>query len=482
MSQSPESIEELRARLAGLEGPARVEPLGNLAQKLFQRVASTPLDSPSARADLDEAIRCAEEVYRHHRAGDPQRPQVAAFLGYLLGFRDLQIQGASTRSQAISLLEEAIADGKFPVSSLAALRVLLAMLLITDSQNRLTSMVSLSAIDMMAGRRSPAATPDIDRAEELLRTVRATPGVSTDVSDMADLMSQMCELMKMMLGLGTKPMDLSALGSMFGRFTDLQNRFQAGGTGIFGIMRMALEPGAGVLDVPREEFPVLIMEDSEQEADAPGEPLPAAPEPRPERPGLLRSLLELLALDQDGRSAWAATARLLEPGSEVPGVETVDEAVALASEVVESDEVTLSEEETALAQFVYAATLCLRQRTDPDGDSTDCVLGAEALLSAVRALPAGHPEVPVVLRSLGAFLTAERPLAALDAVAAGFTGRFDAVLAGENLAADLKAELHALRCACRAAFAGAELRRAVEDLPGSYPWPVSLKAAASPPA
>ncbi|MET8996642.1 hypothetical protein [Amycolatopsis sp. NPDC004169] len=459
-----------------------MEPLSNLAQKLFQRVASTPLDSPSARADLGEAIRCAEEVYRHHQPGDPLRPQTAAFLGYMLGFRDLQIQGATTRSQAISLLEEAIADGQFPVSYLATIRVVLAMLLINHSQNRLTSMVSLSPIDMMAGRRSPAATPDIDRAEELLRTVRATTGVSTDVSDMADLMLQMCELMKMMLGLGTKPIDMSALGSMFGRFTDLQNRFQAGGTGIFGIMRNALEPGAGVLDVPPEEYPVLIMEDSDQETDAPGEPSPAAAKPGPARNDLLRSLLELLALGQDSRSAWAATARLLLPDSEVPGVETIDEAVALASEVVESDEVTLSGEDIALAQFVYAATLCLRQRTDPDGDSTDCVLGAEALLSAVRALPADHPEVPVVLRSLGAFLTGERPLAALDAVAAGFTGRFDAVLAGESLPAELKGELHALRCACRAAFAGAQLRKAVEELPGSYPWPVSLKAAASPPA
>ncbi|MGV9365775.1 hypothetical protein [Amycolatopsis sp. NPDC003731] len=482
MSQSTESIDELRVRLAGLQGPSRMEPLGNLAQKLFQRVAGTRLDAPSARADLDEAIRCGEEVYGYHRDGDPLRPRVAAFLGYMLGFRDLQIRGGADRPRAVALIEEAIANGKFPASWSAMLRVLLALLLISESQDRLTGMVSMSPVEMLAGRRSPAAVPEVDRAEELLREVRATSGISADVSEMADLMLQMCELMKMMLGLGTKPMDLSALGGMFARFTDLQQRFQDGGAGIFGIMRQTLEPGAGILDMPADERPVLVIEDdTEPPAEAPHEPVTPVAVPQPKRHDLLRSLLELLSLEQDGRGAWAATARLLLPGSEFPGVETVDEAVALASEVMESDESALSEEDSALAGFVYAAALCLRHRADPEGDGTDCVLGAEALLSAVRALPAGHPEVPVVLRSLGAFLTTERPLAALDAVAAGFTGRFDAVLATESLPADLKAELHALRCACRAAFAGTELRRAVEGLPGSYPWPVSLKAAAQQP-
>jgi hypothetical protein len=479
MPQSTETIDELRARLAGLTGSARVEPLGILAQKLFQRMSSAPLESPSARADLDEAIQCSDEVYSHHHERDPQRPQVAAFLGFLLAFREAQVRGGGERLRAIALIDEAIAHGRFAVSYLAMLRVLLAMMLVTNSQDQLMGMGSLSAIDMMAGRRSPAAMPDIDRAEQLLATVRETPGVSADVSDMADLMLQMCEMVKAILGLGTRPIDLSAMQGMFTRLGDLQGRFNAGGAGFFGMMRKALEPGAGILDLPHEERPVIILEDNaDASVDAPRERTPAPAAPQSTQGDLLHSLVELLSLERDGQSAWNAVAQLLLPDSDALDVETVDTAIGLASEVLESDDATLSEEDIALAHFVYATALCLRQRADSAGDGSDYVVGAQALLSAVRALPADHPEVPVVLRSLGAFLDPDRPLTGLDTLGAGFTGRLDALLATGNLSEDRKAELHALRCACRAAFAAVELRKAVDGLPANYPWPVPLKAAA----
>src|SRR6266702_1987441 len=226
MPQSTETIEQLRARLAGMKkGPARIEPLGNLAQKLFQRMMTAPLESPGTRADLDEAIECAGEIYEYHQDGDPQRPQVAAFLGYMLTFRSFHVQDTSGRERAMELLDEAIAYERFPVPYLAMLRVLLAMQLITGSQSQLTGTVSLSPIDMMAGRRSPAAMPDVDRAEQLLQTVRETSGVSKDVSDMAEALPQICELMKALLGLGTRPMALSAMQGLFSRLTDLQGRF-----------------------------------------------------------------------------------------------------------------------------------------------------------------------------------------------------------------------------------------------------------------
>ncbi len=127
MPQSTETIEQLRARLAGMKkGPARIEPLGNLAQKLFQRMMTAPLESPGTRADLDEAIECAGEIYEYHQDGDPQRPQVAAFLGYMLTFRSFHVQDTSGRERAMELLDEAIAYERFPVPYLAMLRVLLA--------------------------------------------------------------------------------------------------------------------------------------------------------------------------------------------------------------------------------------------------------------------------------------------------------------------------------------------------------------------
>ncbi|RSN46043.1 hypothetical protein DMC64_14975 [Amycolatopsis sp. WAC 04197] len=481
MPQTTETIDELRARLAGLTGPARTEPLGNLAQKLYQRMMTVPVESPSARADLDEAIRCADEVYGYHREDDPQRPQVAGFLGFLLAFRDSQVRSGGERSRAITLIEEAITRGTFAVNYSAILRVLLGMLLITNSEHRLTAMLSQSPIDMLTGRRSPAANPDLDRAEQLLLNVRETAGVTADILDMAELLLQMCELMKTLLGIGTNPFDLTAMQGFFGRFAELKRRFDTGGTGVFGLMRTALEPGAGILDMPREEVPVIIMEDDgEESANTPLEQTPAATPPLPARHDLMRSLVQSLSLDQNGEDTWHNTARFLLPGSTAPGVEIVDDTVALASEVMESDDVDLSEEDTALAHFVYATFLCLRQRADPDGDGTDYELGTEALLTAVRALPADHSAVPVMLRSLGAFLSPKRPLAGLEPVAAGFTGRLDAALAAGDLAADRAAELHALRCVCRAAFAAAELRKAIEGLPADYPWPVSLTAAARP--
>jgi hypothetical protein len=273
-------------------------------------------------------------------------------------------------------------------------------------------------------------------------------------------------------------MDLSALQGMFGRLADLQARFRAGGAGIFGMMRHALEPGAGILDLPPVEHPVIIMEDSDDEPPDPRAQTPAPVAPASTQGDVLRSLVELLSLERDGQSAWQAAATLLRPDAVAPDVETVDTAIAIASEVVESESTELSEEDVALAHFVYAVALYLRQRADSERESADYEPSAQALLSAVRVLPADHPELPVVLRSLGAFLDPERPLAGLEALAAGFTGRLDTLLATGNLPEDRRAELHALRCACRAAFAAAELRKAVNALPADYPWPVSLKAAA----
>ncbi|GLW91207.1 hypothetical protein [Actinokineospora globicatena] len=489
MSHTPETIDQLRARLAGLTGPARVEPLGNLAQKLLQRATSTSLESASSRADLDEAIRHMDEAYGHLRAGDPLRPQVGAVLAYALAFRESTRGGGADRPRTTALLEESIAHGKFPTSFLALLRVLLAMALINSAQDRLTGMTSLSPIDMIAGRRSPAPAPEADRAEQLLAEVLRTPGVSKDILDMAGLLSQMCGLMKALLGLGSAPLDLSTMQGMFATFADLQGRMgSAGGSGILGMLRHGLQPGSGgILDIAPEELPVIIMEDTPTPPSTPREQRPSHADPvavpqAPARDDMLRSLVEVLSLGRDDRGPWHAASLLLVPDAPAPDVETVDTAIAMASEVLESDGGALSEEDTALAHFLYAIALCLRQRSDAAGveyefESTDYELGARSLLSAVRALPVDHPAVPVVLRSLGAFLAPERPLAGLDALAAGFTGRLDSLLANGNLPADRTAELHALRCACRAAFAAAELRKAVAGLPADYPWPVSLKAA-----
>ncbi|MBB1158059.1 MULTISPECIES: hypothetical protein [Amycolatopsis] len=479
MPQTTETIDELRARLATLSGPARTEPLGSLAQKLFQRMTTAPLDSLSARTDLDEAIQCADEVYGHHREGDPQRPQVAAFLGYLLAFRTVRTGDGTHRPRAVELLEEAIEHGRFQVSYLAILRLVLAMLLFTGAQNQLTGMVTQTPADLLSGRRSPAALPDIDRAEELLHTVCDTDGVSADVSEMADLLLQLCDLMKAMLGLGDRPLDLSSMQNLFARFTELQARMANGGAGFSSLMRKAIESGAGVLNVRPDEVPVIIVEDAAEESPAVARAeAPAEVPPQPVQAELLQSLVASLSLD--GRRTWRTAAELLLPDTAPPTVESVDTAIALASEVLESETAELSEEDTAFTHFAHAVALRLRRRADPDGDGSDCELGARALLSAARALPIDHPELPVVLRCLGAFLPPERPLAGLDALAAGFTGRLDALLGSGNLAADRAAELHALRCACRTAFAAAELRKAVEGLPAGYPWPVSLKAAAQP--
>ncbi|MGW4393871.1 hypothetical protein ACWEHA_01180 [Amycolatopsis nivea] len=479
MPQTTETIDELRARLATLSGPARTEPLGSLAQKLFQRMANAPSDSLAARADLDEAIRCADEVHGHHREDDPQRPQVAAFLGFLLAFRVVRFGDGTDRTRAVALLEEALAQGRFQVSYFGILRLVLAILLFTGAQGQLTGMLAQNPADLLSGRRSPAALPDIDRAEELLGTVRETPGVSADVSEMAELLQELCGLMKAMLGLGGQPVGLSSMQGLFAKFTDLQARMSSGGAGFFGLMHQALESGVGVLDRRPDEVPVIILEDAAEESpEASREEAPAEDPPQPAQADLVRSLVASLSLD--GRDTWRAAAELLLPDSPPPAVESVDTAIALASEVLESETAELSEEDTAFTHFAHAVALCLRQRADPEGDGSDYDLGARALLSAARALPIDHPELPVVLRSLGAFLPPDRPLAGLDALAAGFTGRLDALLGSGSLAADRTAELHALRCACRTAFAAAELRKAVEGLPADYPWPVSLKAAAQP--
>src|SRR5205823_3080867 len=153
-----------------------------------------------------------------------------------------------------------------------------------------------------------------------------------------------------------------------------------------------------------------------------------------------------------------------------PAIDVVDDLVALATMAVEAGG-------TAVDRFVLAVTLHLRDRLDDDGDRADAVAGAESLLAAVRALPAGDPAATTMLLSLGAFLDEQRPFGGpLEPVAGEFADRIDAVIAAGVADASDLAALHALRCLCRAAETVAEFRRAA--VPPDYPWRNVLKTAA----
>ncbi len=170
---------------------------------------------------------------------------------------------------------------------------------------------------------------------------------------------------------------------------------------------------------------------------------------------------------------WESAAPLLLPGAVLPEVAVVDDAVALAATVLDTEADSAPEDE-AVDQFLWAVLLFLRHRQD-NGDGTDLHAAADALLTAARLVPPDHAAAVVIVRSLGAFLDADGGV--LERVAAGLAGRFDAVLSSVTDDED-RADLTALRAVCRAAWAVADAHKAVVNVSSRYPWPDALRAAA----
>lgn len=473
MSSVDDVIARLRAEAEVLTGTARVEPLSRLGQALLQRFSQRGPAAPTALADLNGAVAAFEEVLGHVGERDPLRVNVVLLLGFALSARNNYMTDDKDLTASIEHLSAALESDGVPPASAAGARMMLGQQYLTRAMSRVA--LGQSAISMLTAAANRSEVPEVDRAVECFRAVVDGPFISDDFRDMAQMSLEMSEAVRAILGGSPGGYDFQGMMAAMAKLQEMQQRYASGekpGYGPFKFTDVFNFANAGQLvNMHPMDHPVAVVHgevDHGEVDDAPAAAVPVEPEPEPvDLRGSLRKRLGL------ADPVWESAARLLV--ADPPAVGVVDEAVAMAGTVVDEDA-----DADVVDWFLVAVTLHLRHRLDPGGE--DRRAGAEALLTAARRSPADHPALPVVLRSLGAFLDVDEPLGGvLDAVAAGFAGRFDAVLAGGGVTdPDEWADLHALRCVCRAAWAVAEAGRAVGKLSADYPWPGPLKAAARP--
>ncbi|TCO52925.1 hypothetical protein [Actinocrispum wychmicini] len=472
MSAVDDAIGQLRAELAGLSGTARAAPLIRLGQSLLFRLTQTGTVAPSAAADVDAAVSALEEALGYLGEDDPIRGSVSFYFGYALTARHAHSNDEKDRDAAIRHFDAALGSAKLAVQHVAGARMMLGYHYLLRAMAPM--MFASSLMGTMAARTDQTQVTDADRAADCFRAVLAAKPPSEDICEMAQMMLEFADGIRVMLGGGQGGINLQKLSEMMASLSALQERLTREakpGYGPFNLSSVfSLSFKDSLSDLNPMDRPVVVVEGELEDEEPPELPKlePAAPEPV----DLRHSLRTRLSLTEP---VWESAALLLSE-VDTPAVAVVDEAVAMASTVVDGDEEAEPADE-AVDWFLLAVALHLRDRLDSAGDRQ---AGADALLTAARKVPVDHPAAVVILRSLGAFLDPDAPLGGvLDRVAAGFAGRLDAVLAGDSVTdPGERANLHALRCVCRAAWAVGELGRAVDHVQPDYPWPDPLKAAA----
>jgi hypothetical protein len=475
MSTVDDTIARLRAELAGLGEPARTAPLIRLGQALVARVIQNGPSAPSALPDIDAAVTALDEALGNLREDDPVRGAVSCILGLAHCWRGNFVNDPENRDAAVHHLSTALASGSLSVTHVVMAQMALGSQYVFRATSPLMS--SGATMNLIGAMGNSDLAADCDRAADCFSAVLAGKSVSAEIRDLAQTLLELVSAFRPILGGGQGGLSLEKMANAMVSLQAVQERVTRDakpGYGGFGL------PDVFTFDITRSilsrdplENPVAVFEGEFEEK----QPLPAPESVVPEQVDLRQSLRERLSLTDAGVPVWEAAAMLLS-GVATPAVAVVDEAVALASTVVEEDG-DVEPADAAVDWFLLAVTLHLRDRVDSGG--TDRQAGADALLTAARKVPADHPAAVVIMCSLGAFLDPENPLGGvLDRVAAGFAGRLDAVLAGGSVSDQgERANLHALRCVCRAAWAVGELDRALDHVQPDYPWPDPLKAARS---
>ncbi|GGM89210.1 hypothetical protein GCM10011609_27570 [Lentzea pudingi] len=481
-------IDELRAELAGLTGVARMAPLCRLGQMLLQRFSFNGMQSPNSLGDLNDSIAAFEEAIELQEEDDPLRASTSFLLGFALSGRSAYLSDDDRDdTAAIDCFRTAVDSGNLPQAHVPLARVLLGAQHVRRiaKPGHMARIMNERMLRVATPNPQPVAVSDIDLATECFRTVLDDRTIAPDLRNVAELMLEFTEVLAVLYGASAGEFNLSDISTFLGRFQRLQERVTTQARPGYGAFRIpdvftvSLDSSNRLLRSSAEDRPVMVMTEQGGVYEATPEPVVLEHEPVGETaPDLHKPLRDRLSLDA-GVPLWEAVTALLQPSAAAPDIAAIDDAVAMASTIVDQHPTDIVPEEAAVDQFVLAVTLLLRHRLDPTDDA-DLQAGADALLVAARTVPADHDSAPVVLRSLGAFLDAGNPFGGvLDRVAAGFAGRLDVVLASVT-DPDEQANLHALRCVCRAAWAIADAARAVERLSPGYPWAEALKAAALP--
>ncbi|GAA2634568.1 hypothetical protein GCM10010399_78990 [Dactylosporangium fulvum] len=491
MNTPDDTIERLRARLAGLTGPARCRPLLEVAQAHASRYWRTGLGQPTGETDLDGAIAALTEARDLMQPDDPWRRLVAYDLGLHRGSRHLAHGGPDTdREAAVMLLEEAL-TAELPPAGVASARIMIAQLSLSRAVAG-----PRSPADLVSLMPSPAPLPGkahADRAVAELRLVLAG-GISGEISRGVETLLALAETLQEWYGTHGAGLDIVRVATLATKLQQTHESIRAAGGGDGITTAPGAVPQHSLFDIdafarmdPLDQ-PVTVVHSTEEPADEAPEPPPGQHAPEP--PGVDVDALRFALLDvvthlvrgipggqppEDSSAVHLAVSALLEPSTPAPAPDLVDEFVAMATTVVHGGG-RPAPAVAGLDRFVLAVALRLRARLDRGGWAEDELDGApaagiEELVTAAECLPAEHPAAATVIGALGAFLDPSDPLGhGLTDVADRFAVRARA-LPGDPVAA-------ALRALCRAATAprsrcgaAAEtLAERIDAVPEHYPW------------
>lgn len=392
-----EDLAALRTQLEGLTGEARIRTLLELGRQLADQYWRAGPGTGAGLPILDEAVTLFEEAYGYPALTEPLRSQVGGQLGWLIGTRHLAHGGSDVdRDRSIHLIEESLPPGTIPQASRTVVRLMLGQLLLSRAAQALRGGTP-AFLTSSAGRIG-----DVEQAAECFREVLDT---STDTAavDAATSMLRMARALRTLLasfGSGTSGFDVNAVLQFMEAMRSIQEEIkpQLADRLQFGTMPPPLavqEEAAGLRVVDRDEGA------SPRSADG----IPSSRR-APASAEEIRTAFGGRAGDSD---PFTALARLLGPPMRVPAVDVVDDLIALASMLIESDGTTPAD------QLILAAALFLRSCIDSGGwtmddDGVHDRDGATtALLAGATALPdAGTVAVVVALR-LAALLDAKDP-------------------------------------------------------------------------
>jgi hypothetical protein len=385
----------LRANLARHSGPARIRPLVELGQALVDRHTRVGPGTPFAKPLLDEAIQVFEEACGYLEERELLRAQVAFQLGWLMGIRSTAHGGPDVdRDRGIQLLDEALAHPRLPPMMQGPGRLVLGQMLISRALRGLTSGGALM------GMTSPGPKPgaaDADRGVACLRAVVDGPVASAELMTMAKTMLGVAEALQSLLG-GAGGLDLNRMMQAFAAVQELQQQMAASPLGAgFGMVPNVVNFDVALPD-PLDR-PVVVVEGAPQAG-----PTATATTPPPRPPaeaGSLRAALFALV------PGYAGLTALLADDAPAPDVDTVDELVALACELVEAPDAC------AVDHLLVAAARYLRAVVEGGGwtgdDDADERAAAEGILLAADGLPTGPPEAVVLAVRLATLLDTRRP-------------------------------------------------------------------------
>jgi hypothetical protein len=402
-----DSLEVLRANLARHTKKARTRPLVELGQALADRYWRVGPRSPEGGPYLDEAIEVTDEAYGHLEPGEFLRGQVAGRLGWLIGFRHM-MHGSpeSDRERGIDLLEEALTFPQQPQIIQSCVRFTLGQLLLS----RVTRTMQSGDFAMRAMRaglsREEMATAD--RAVACFREILDGPASSAEITSLARTMLGVAEAAQTLAGgLGGGPGGLD-LGRMMQALAALQNAQQQAaarpaGVGLGRMPNFFDFDADTIANADPLERPVAVVDGTRPDAPTPPRPRPQAA-PRVPAATLRKALLDKLP----GPDDLAGVLAMLDEGATPPGVDTVDELVALGSSLVEAPGAAGTD------HLLLAVALHLRGVVDDgggwgDGGADDVRAEGDSLLAAAGALAAAPADTVAVAFRLATLLDERLP-------------------------------------------------------------------------